>query len=137
MAYYEGCKVVSLPCGQNLAGDAYEALTFDSSGRVVKQSTRGDIVVGILTTETGTTVAGDHVPVALIGGGGIMKGKAGAAISAGNILICDSTDGRIAGVADIGSLQADEMGFGLALETAADGQIFSFLAMNVGGPHSA
>ena len=77
------------------------------------------------------------VRVALIGGGGVLKCKAGAAITAGQILICDGTDGRAAGKANIGALAADEISFGIALEAAADGEIFEFIAMTIAAAHSA
>ena len=137
MSTFQACTVVSMVCGQNLSGDQYEALHINTSGQVVKQTTTDHIVCGILAENPGTTAAGDRVLIALIAAGGIMKGKAGGAITAGQILIPDTTDGRIAGIGGIGGLGVDHMAFGIALEAAADGQIFSFLAMPIGGPHSA
>ena len=129
--------VVSMVCGENLSGDQYELLTINSSGQVVKQTTVGDFIIGVLAEDPGTTMAGDRVAVALIGGGGILKCKAGDAITAGQVLICDATDGRASGKANIGALAADEAAFGIALEAAADGEIFEFVAQTVAAPHSA
>ena len=137
MATFQGCTIISMVCGQNMNGDQYELLHINSSGQVIKQTAAGQFIVGILAEDPGTTSAGDRVAVAVIGGGGIMKCKAGGAITAGQILVNDTTDGRAAGKANIGALSADEAAFGTALEAAADGQIFSFLAQTIAAPHSA
>ena len=77
------------------------------------------------------------MPVAIIGGGGILKIKAGGAITAGQLVVPSATAGRVDGVADIGSLADDQMAIGVALEDAADGDIFSVLAQTIAAPHSA
>lgn len=139
MASSTSSTAVDLTVGEDLNGDVYEALTVNTSGQVVKTTAASDVIVGFVAEDPGTTTTAgeDTVPVALIGAGGILKAKAGATITAGQLIIPDSTAGRVAGVAAIGNLGVDSMAVGIALEGAADGEIFEFLAMPVAGPHSA
>lgn len=137
---YESTKAVTLIAGEDLRGDVYELLTIESDGglgKVVKATAVTDTVVGVLAEEPrkDVTTDGIGVPVTLLTG--IVMAKAGAAISAGNIIVPDVTAGRAAGVDGVGSLAADSMGIGIALEDAADGDIFEFLAMPIAAPHSA
>ena len=126
--------VVSLPCGENLSGDQYELLVINSSGQVVKQSTpASDVVIGVLAEDPGTTTAGDRVAVALISGGGVLKCKSGDAITAGQLLIPDATDGRATGAANVAGLANNQTAFGQAIEAAADGEIFEFVAFHLTG----
>ena len=136
MANYQSCKTVSLVAGEDLRGDVYGALTIDASGRAVKTSAATSLIVGVLAEEPRKDMAttGETVPVAIIGGGGALKMKAGAAITAGQIVIPSATAGRVAGVANIAALAANEMAVGVALEAAADGDVFSVLAQTIAGP---
>ena len=138
MASTEKACVVSLPAGAALRGHQFDILKLNSSGQVVLTAAAKDIVVGVLwenpASEQG---AGDNVAVALISGGGVLKVKAAEAIEAGALLIAHNDDGEAGHVADIGSLATDDTSFGIALEAAASGQIFKFLADRVSGPHTA
>ena len=134
MAITECVKLVSLPQGESLIGDFAEALKLNASGQVIKGTTPAtDVVIGILAEEPSVAAVGTHVSVALIQSGGILKAKAGSAIAAGGLLILDATDGHVADVANIAALSANQMAFGIALEAAADGEIFNFLAMTLNG----
>ena len=137
MASYQSCKVVSLPAGEDLTGDFAEALTVNSSGQVIKTTAATNHIVGALAENPAVSTTGVAVPVAIIGGGGILKIKAGGAITAGQLVVPSATAGRVDGVADIGSLADDQMAIGVALEDAADGDIFSVLAQTIAAPHSA
>ena len=99
--------VVSMVCGENLSGDQYELLTINSSGQVVKQTycRPPTSSSGFWPKSPGTTTAGDRVAVALIGGGGILKCKAGNAITAGQVahLQTPRTAGRHGKAANIGA----------------------------------
>ena len=134
MANYQSCKIVSLPAGEDLTGDFAEVLTINSSGQVIKTSSATSVIVGALAEEPSTTTTGVAVSVAVIGGGGVLKMKAGATITAGQLIVPDATVGRVAGVADIAALAADQMAVGMALEGASDGDIFSVLAQTIAGP---
>ena len=134
MANYQCCKVVSLPSGEDLTGSFAEALTVGSSGRVVRTTGATDVIVGALASEPSTATTGAAVPVALVGGGGVLKMRAGAAIDAGALIVPSATAGRVEGVADIAALSADQVAAGFALEAAADGDIFEVLAMTIAGP---
>ena len=136
MGITENVKMVSLPQGESLRGDFGEVLTINGDGRVVKTSAVTDVIVGVLCEEPTVATVGVHVPVALIGAGGIIKAKAGSAISAGDLIVPDATNGRVAGVADIAALVANQMAAGIALVDAADGEIFEFLAMPICGPNA-
>ena len=137
MANYQSCKVVSLPAGEDLTGDFAEALTVNSSGQVIKTTAATNHIVGALAENPAVSTTGVAVPVAIIGGGGILKIKAGGAITAGQLVVPSATAGRVDGVADISSLADDQMAIGVALEDAADGDIFSVLAQTIAAPHSA
>ena len=134
MANYQSCKTVSLPAGEDLTGDFAEVLTINSSGQVIKTSSATGVIVGALAEEPSTTTTGVAVSVAVIGGGGVLKMKAGATITAGQLIVPDATVGRVAGVADIAALAADQMAVGMALEGASEGDIFSVLAQTIAGP---
>ena len=134
MANYQSCKTVSLPAGEDLRGDFAEALTINASGQVVKTSAAANVIVGALAEEPSISTAGVAVAVALIGGGGVLKMKAGATITAGQLIVASATAGRVAGVADIAGLAANQMAAGMALEAAAAGDIFSVLAQTIAGP---
>lgn len=138
MANYQSAQTLSLVCGEDLSGDQYEALTINTSGRVIKATSTTAVIIGILAENPGTTVAGEtRVAVNPINNAPVLKGKAGAAITAGQVLIRDATTGRLAGVAALANLPVDTQGCGIALEAAADGNIFEFLALSIGGPHTA
>lgn len=127
---------VNLVAGEDLNGDFAEVVAVNSSGRVIKTTAATDVIVGVVAEDPGrTTVDGeDRVPIALIGGGGVLKMKAGATINAGDIIVPDTDAGRVAGVANIAALVANQMGVGYALEAAVDGDIFEVLVMSVSGP---
>ena len=137
MASYQSCKVVSLPAGEDLTGDFAEALTVNSTGQVIKTTAATNHIVGALAENPSVSTTGVAVSVAIIGSGGVLKIKAGGPITAGQLVVPSATAGRVAGVADIGSLVEDQMAIGVALEDAADGDIFSVLAQTIAAPHSA
>ena len=137
MANYQAVKVVTLPAGEDLTGDYAEIVKINATGQVVKVTAVTDVTAGVLAESAPSSDTGQGVPVALIGGGGVLKFKAGAAIIAGNLLVPHTTDGRVAGIANIGALVVDQMAFGVALSAAAAGEIFSGLAMPIGAPHVA
>ena len=139
MANYQSCKTVSLVAGEDLRGDVYEALTVNDVGRAVKTSAATSHIVGALAENPASDrdTTGLTVPVAIIGGGGVLKMKAGAAITAGQLIVPDAIAGRVAGVANMAGLAADQMAIGVALEAASDGDVFSVLAQTIAAPHSA
>ena len=140
MASYQNCKTVSLVAGEDLRGDYAAALKVNSSGRVVKTTDTTDIVVGVLAEEprSDATTAGETVPVAVIGGGGVLKMKAALALLAGHVVVPSSiTAGRVTAMADIDDLAENQMAVGVALEGAVAGDIFEVLAQTIAGPHSA
>ncbi len=139
MSTYQSLKTVNLPAGANLSGKGGSLVKIDSNGRVVQATAAGDAVIGFLAQDPGTTATdgSDMVNVTLIGGGGIGRVKASAAITAGHLLVA-ATDGKAAGVANLGALAADTYAFGQALEAAsAANEIIEFLAQPFACPHSA
>ncbi len=127
-------KQVFLPAGEDLTGDVAEALTVNASGQVVKISAATDVIVGALAEEPSAATVGTNVKVTLVGGGGKLEMKAGAAITTGNLIVASATSGRVAGVADIAALAANQMAVGIALEAATAGDVFEVLAMTIAGP---
>lgn len=140
MAAYESVTIVNLIAGEDLRGDVYELLYVENDsgvGKVIKTTAVTQTPIGVLAENPSADASTDGVtvPVALLQGVVLMK--AGAAITAGYIVVPDTTTGRVAGVANSGALAADSMGVGIALVTAADGDIFPVLAMPIAAPHSA
>lgn len=137
MSTTQGVMLASLPAGENLNDQLYEALTLNASGQVVRADAVKEVVVGVLAANPGrTTAAGDMVSVMLIGQGGIGLVKANAAITRGHILIPTTTAGRVAGVANTDAIADGVMGFGIALEAAtAANDIIRFLAMPIAAGH--
>ena len=138
MANYQSCKVVTLIAGEDLRNDYAEVLTINSSGQVVKTNSATDHIVGVLAENPNRDIdtTSSSVPVAIIGSGGITNMKAGAIITAGQLIVPSATSGRVASVDDIGGLAEDQMAVGIALEGASDGDIFSVLAQTIAAPHS-
>ncbi len=142
MASFQHVKAVDLIAGQDLRGDVFELLQFEDDSdvaKVIKTTAVTDTPVGILAEEprTDATTDGENVPVVVIAAGGIAKVKAGATITAGQLIVPDTTAGRVAGVANVGALAVDSMAIGVALESAVDGDIFRILLMPIAAPHSA
>ena len=144
MKGFQNVKVVNMIAGEDLRGDVYEALTVENDGgvgKVIKTAAGTDVVIGVLAENPRTDVTTDGlgVPVALIGAGGVGLMKAGGAITAGELIISfgGTTPGTVEGVASIAAIPVDTMCFGVALETAASGDIFPVLWMPVAGPHTA
>ena len=136
MANYQSSKAVSFVAGEDLRGDLYEALTVNSGGRVAKTTLSTDVIIGTLAAEPRNDAAttGETVPVAIVGGGGVLKMKAGAAITAGQLIVPGTTAGRVLGVANIEGIGGNQLAVGMALEAAADGDVFSVLAQSISGP---
>ena len=140
MASFEAAKAVNLIAGEDLRGDLHEILQLEDDsnvGKVIKATGVTNTVIGILGEEprTDATTDGIAVPVVLLQG--IVKVKAGATITAGQLIVPDTTAGRVAGVANVGALAVDSMAIGIALESAVDGDIFEMFAMPIAAPHSA
>ncbi len=142
MASTQNAKAVNLIAGQDLRGDFGEILQIEDDndvGKVIKATAVANTVIGVLAEEprTDATTDGETVSVALIASGGVIKMKAGATITAGQLIVPDTTAGRVAGVASAAALAADSMAIGVALESAVDGDIFEVLAGNIAAPHSS
>jgi len=142
MKGFQNVKVVNMIAGEDLRGDVYELLHVENDGdvgKVIKTTAVTNSPIGVLAEEPRTDVTTDGlaVPVAVIGAGGIGLMKAGASVTAGQLIVPDTTAGRVAGVTGVGALAVDSMAVGIALESAADGDIFPVLFMTVAAPHSA
>ena len=138
---YESTQAVTLIAGEDLRGDVFELLQFENDGgvaKVIKTTAVTDSPIGILAEEpdAAATTDGQAVPVVMVGSGGRAMVKAGATITAGQLIDRDVTAGRVAGVANVGALAADSMAIGVALESAVDGDIFEVLLQVVAAPHS-
>lgn len=140
MASFETARAVNLIAGEDLRGDLYEILQIENDGgvgKVIKATAVTETVVGILAEEprSDATTDGENVPVVMLEG--VVKVKAGATITAGELIVPDVTAGRVTGVANVGPLADDSMAIGIALKSAVDGEIFEMLAMTIAAPHSA
>ena len=142
MASMQNTKAVSLIAGEDLRGDVFEILQVENDsgvGKVIKATAVTNTVIGVLAEDPDGTNStdGETVPVVLISAGGVIMVKAGATITAGQLIVPDVTAGRVAGVTGVGGLAADSMAIGVALESAVDGDIFEVLAGTIAAPHSA
>ena len=139
MSTTQGVKTLTMPAAGNLKDKLYHALTINADGRVEEADAATEIVAAIMFIDPNRDTANDDpVTVMSIAGGGIGLVKASAAIGKGHILVASAVAGKVAGVANIGALADDQMGFGVALEAAAAAdQIIRFWAMPIGAPHAA
>jgi hypothetical protein len=140
MASTQATKAVNLIAGEDLRGDYCELLQIENDsdvGKVIKTTGVTNTPIGVLGEEpdAAATTDGETVPVVLLQG--VIKVKAGATITAGQLIVPDTTAGRVAGVANVGALADDSMAIGIALESAVDGDIFEILAMPIAAPHTA
>ncbi len=142
MAYEECSKTVTLIAGADLrnsdgSSTVGEVVTLGATG-VVKTSAVTSAIYGVLASDVRSDVStlGKPVTVAVIGGGGVLKMKAGAAISPGQLIVPHTSAGRVAGKANIAALVAHQMAAGVALSPAANGDVFSVLAQTIAAPHT-
>ena len=131
MASSQSTVAVNMIAGEDLRGDIYELLKIEDDsnvGKVIKVTATTDTPIGILAEDPDSvaTTDGMTVPVVLLQG--IVKIKAGGAVTAGQLLIPDATAGRVIGVANQAALAADVVSVGIAMESAVDGDIFEMLA---------
>ena len=132
MATYQAVKIVTLPAQGNLSTHPNHAVTINSSGRVVRTDAATDVIIGTIA-EKPSSATGSPVAVALISGGGVIPMVASAAITRGNIIVPTTTDGKVAGVANVAGLAANQIGVGFALEAAtAEDEVIEVLAMSMG-----
>jgi hypothetical protein len=140
MATYESAKAVNLIAGEDLRGDVYQLLYIEDDsdvGKVVKTTAVTQTPVGILGENPNGESSTDGVTVPVVLLQGVVKIMAGGAVTAGDLIVPDATPGLVIGVTGVGALAADSMAIGVALTSAADGDIFSMLAMPIAAPHSA
>jgi hypothetical protein len=140
MASSQSTVAINLIAGEDLRSDVYELLQIEDDsdvGKVIKTTAVTNTPIGILAENprTDATTDGETVPVVLLQG--VVKVKAGATITAGQLIVPDTTAGRVAGVANVAALADNSMAIGVALESAIDGDIFEMLAMPISAPHSA
>lgn len=140
MASVQSTKAVNMIAGEDLRGDLHEILQVEDDGgvgKVIKATAVTQTVIGMLGEEprTDETTDGETVPVVLLQG--IVKMKAGGTVTAGDLIVPDSTAGRVVTVANIGALAVDSMAIGVALTTGVDSDIVEVLAMPIAAPHSA
>lgn len=128
---------ITLETGEDLDGELYAAVTIDSTGRVVMTDAATEPIVGFVSMDPGPGV-GVAVRIMTVQGGGIVNARASAAITRGHIIIPTTTDGEVAGVANLGALAVDQQGAGIALDAATGAnQIIRVLAQVMAAPHVA
>ena len=141
MSTTQGAKTLSVPCGENLAGQLYAPLTISNNGQYVLADAPTEVVHAILFVDPGTTAAGDMVTVMDIHAGGIGLVRMSGATGAGELLVSpaasDEGSATTTGAGDIGDLGVDQVAFGTTLESGSAGDIVRFHAGIVGGPHTS
>lgn len=140
MSATQAVKTVNLIAGEDLRNGFGLLVTVENDsdvGKVIKTTAVTDTPVGIIAENPRSDISTDGygVPVVLLQG--VVKMVAGAAITAGQLIVPDTTAGRVAGVTGVGALTVDSMAVGVALESAADGEFVEVLAMPIAAPHSA
>ena len=110
MATDQNVDVITLPRGADFTGDLFEVVKLNTSGQVILTAAATDIPCGVIyeapsATVTGvgkaTPPTGSAATIATLKNGSIVKMKAGAAITAGQVVVLDGTAGRVAGVAAV------------------------------------
>ncbi len=141
MALYESAKAVNMIAGEDLRDDLYEVLKVENDGgvgKVIKASVALDTIVGILGEDPNSGISTDGLTVPVVLLKGIVKLKSGGTVTAGGLVVVDTgTPGRVVTVASASALADNSMAIGIALQTVADGEIFSMLAMPISVPHTA
>lgn len=131
MSGTQSTTAVNLIAGEDLRGDLYELLYVENDsdvGKVIKTTAVTQNPIGVLAEEprSDATTDGETVSVMLLQG--VVPMKAGGSVTAGQLVVADVTAGRVIGVANQAALVADSVAVGVALESAADGEIFNVLA---------
>ena len=133
-------KTLTMIRGETFADSLGEIVKLNTSGQVVKAgglaAQASDIVIGVVAEHVPAATAGvgqsvpaigDAVPIHTIEGGGILKMKAGAAITVGQIVIphaaATTATGRITGVDGKANLAVNQAGLGIALDAATAGEL--------------
>lgn len=133
---FQNLKLVTMQAQGNLGGRLYHAVKLNSNGRVELVDHNLDVVIGVIAEDPGTTVTGDDVLIHDIGGGGTGVVAIGVATNAGQLLHATTTDGLARGTANLGSLSANQMAFGVALDSGSAGDVIRFKAMPIGCAHT-
>lgn len=131
MATYEATKEVSLPAGADFTAAANRslALAIDGNGRCVA-CPQGGVPIGTLAMTATHAAVGSILTVSIFGSGKHV-GLAGGAVAAGGVVVMDATSGQLVTVADPSAIVGNRVGVGIALESAADGERFSFLGQPI------
>ena len=130
MASHDAVKTVTLIAGAALTYGQVVEVT--AARTVAPTNAITNVVVGVVAE---SVASGRDVPIALLQG--ILEVTAGVGgVTAGQICV-PNTVGRVTSVAGLGALAVDQMGIGIALQTAVVDETFEMLAMPIGAPHSA
>ena len=121
MSAFEKACLTTYVAGADLRNSLYELLALNAAGRVVKADAVTSRVIGVLAEEPDKNVdsTGRAVTVAKINGSDKLLVKAGAAITAGHLVIPSTTDGKAEGVANIAAITTNAMAIGQALQAAS------------------
>lgn len=121
MAKEKNLELFTVPAGGDLSSNQFLAHTL-SSGRAVLQTTVGGWTLGPLQNNPGATGRAASFPKV----GSIAKGMAGDTITALAKVTPEATTGRFKV-----ATTAEEV-YGVAMEAAADGQIFEIMVTQEG-----
>lgn len=131
MSGTQSTVAVNLIAGEDLRGDLHELLYIENDsdvGKVIKTTAVTQNPIGVLAEEPRSDVTTDGETVSVMLLQGVVPMKAGGSVTAGQLVVADVTAGRVIGVANQAALVADSVAVGVALESAADGEIFNVLA---------
>jgi len=114
MSTQQNIQNITMPSSGDLSAKQYTFVKVNSSGQIVS-TIDGEYALGVLQDKP--TVAGEAAAVTI---GGAVKVKAGGEITAGNAVASDlNGEAIVAASADIR--------LGIALEGAADGDVFTIV----------
>ena len=137
MASVQALTCISLPRAASFVGDYGKVVTLDANGRAAIVTAVTEIPIGVIAEELTAAVTGvgrdvppvgSPVSIAVLNGSGIVKVKAGADITRGHFVVLDTTDGTVAGVANVAAATDDQLILGRALDAAEDGDLFRMIA---------
>ena len=132
MATVNKACLVTFETGADLSDSFGELVNLNASGRVVKTDAVTDVAIGVIAQNIKESGSGVEIAVAILGAGGILKAKAGAAITRGHFLRPDATTGNDGKMESAGSSPSTSNDYiiGQAIEAATEeDHIISFVAM--------
>lgn len=120
MAVYQPGERGSFQAAADLSEKRYHAVKLNTNGELVLAAAGTDNIIGVLDSDTKLGHTGD---VVFINGAGSFKARAGAGVTAGDLITSDASGKAV-------KAAAGDRAFGRAVTTAVTNEIFEYLKVN-------